>query len=139
MVAGVEEIVTIVARYSQIEALYLSRPKTVLKQEFERHLLSLYKHIIRYQISATCYDRRNTMREFSYTVLCRSSISGAINRRKARYDDLRMLLGVVMPIGSPPSTPYLRPLVSLDELSVKEKDEMLLASPESGAKPASQN
>lgn len=64
MVAGVEEIVTIVARYSQIEALYLSRPKTVLKQEFERCLLSLYKHIIRYQISATCYYRRNTMREF---------------------------------------------------------------------------
>jgi N-terminal domain of NWD NACHT-NTPase len=69
MVAGVEEIVTIVARYSQIEALYLSRPKTILKQEFEWHLLSLYKHIIRYQISATCYYRRNTMREFSYVVL----------------------------------------------------------------------
>jgi hypothetical protein len=66
MVAGVEEIVTIVARYSQIEALYLSRPKTILKQDFKRHLLSLYKHIIRYQISATCYYRRNTMREFAY-------------------------------------------------------------------------
>ena len=65
MVAGVEEIVTIVERYSQIEALYLSRPMTVLKQEFERHLLSLYKHIIRYHVSATCYYRRNTMRKFS--------------------------------------------------------------------------
>jgi hypothetical protein len=65
MVAGVEEIVTIVARYSQIEGLYLSRPKTALKEEFERHLLSLYKHIVRYQISATCYYRRNTMGIFS--------------------------------------------------------------------------
>ncbi len=65
MVAGVEEIVAIVARYQQIEALYLLRSETVLKQDFERHLLSLYKHIIRYQISATCYYRRNTMREFS--------------------------------------------------------------------------
>jgi hypothetical protein len=62
-VAGVEETVTIVAR--QIEALFLSRPKTVLKQEFVRHLLSLYKHIIRYQILASCYYRRNMMREFS--------------------------------------------------------------------------
>jgi hypothetical protein len=70
MVAGVEEIVTIVARYSQIEALYLSRPKTALKQEFEWHLLSLYKHIIRYQISATWYYRRNTMRESSCMVVC---------------------------------------------------------------------
>ena len=65
MVAGVAEIVAIVARYQQIEALYLLRSETVLKQDFERHLLSLYKHIIRYQISATCYYRRNTMREFS--------------------------------------------------------------------------
>jgi hypothetical protein len=70
MVAGVEEIVTIVARYSQIEVLYLSRPKTILKQEFKRHLLSLYKHVIHYQISATCYYRRKTMREFSCVVLC---------------------------------------------------------------------
>lgn len=65
MVAGVEEIVTIVARYSQIEALYRSRPKTALKQELERHLLSLYKHIVRYQFSATCYYQRNTMRKSS--------------------------------------------------------------------------
>jgi len=52
---------TIVARYQQIEALYLARPDTTLKQEFERRLISLYKHIIRYQILATCYYRRNTM------------------------------------------------------------------------------
>lgn len=61
MVAGVEEIVTIVAYYQHIEALYLARPDTTLKQNFERHLVSLYKRIIRYQISATCYYRRNTM------------------------------------------------------------------------------
>jgi hypothetical protein len=53
MVAVVEEIVTIVARYSQIEALCLPRPRTVLEQEFERHLVSLYKHNIRYRILAT--------------------------------------------------------------------------------------
>jgi hypothetical protein len=61
MLDGVEEIVTIVARYRQIEELYRSRPLTTLKQDFERHLVSLYMHIITYQISATCYYRRNTM------------------------------------------------------------------------------
>jgi hypothetical protein len=75
MVAGVEEIVTIMARYSQIEALYLSRPETMLKQDFERHLISLYKHVIRYQISATCYYRRNTMGEFFYISVCLSTVS----------------------------------------------------------------
>jgi hypothetical protein len=69
MMAGVEEIVTIVTRYQQIEALYLLRQQTALKQEFERQLVSLYKHIIRYQISATCYYRRNTMRQYSCAVV----------------------------------------------------------------------
>jgi hypothetical protein len=77
MVAGVEEIVTIVARYQQIEALYLLRPETALKQDFERHLISLYKHIIRYQISATCYYQRNTMRKYSCIVVAISTESGA--------------------------------------------------------------
>jgi hypothetical protein len=61
MVSGVEEIVTIVARYQHIETVYQRRPQTALKQDFERRLVSLYKHIIRYQISATCYYRRSTM------------------------------------------------------------------------------
>lgn len=61
IVAGVEELVTIIARYRQIEAMYLSRPETTLKQDFERCLVSLYKHIIRYQILAAHYYRRNTM------------------------------------------------------------------------------
>ncbi|KAL8706420.1 MAG: hypothetical protein Q9225_007959, partial [Loekoesia sp. 1 TL-2023] len=60
IVAGAEELVTIVSRYRQIEALYWSRPETTLKQEFERHLVDLYKHIVRYQISATGYYGRNT-------------------------------------------------------------------------------
>ena len=69
MVTSVEEIVTIVARYAQVEALYQSRVNTTLKQEYERHLVRLYKHIIRYQISATCYYRQNTMRESYYIIL----------------------------------------------------------------------
>ena len=66
MVDGVAEIVTIVARYHEIERLYRSRPETRLKQEFEKRLVSLYKHIIRYQISATCYYERNTVGRLSH-------------------------------------------------------------------------
>ena len=72
MVDGVKEIVTVVARYHVIERLYRSKPETMLKQEFEKHLISLYKHIIRYQISATCYYERNTVgRVFPYVSLVR--------------------------------------------------------------------
>lgn len=64
IVAGVEELVTIMARYQQIEVLYASRPGTTLKHEFERLLVSMYKHIICYQISAAGYYQRNTMLRF---------------------------------------------------------------------------
>ena len=72
MVDGVEEIVTVVARYREIERLYRSQPETMLKQEFEKRLVSLYKHIIRYQISVTCYYERNTVgRVSAYVSLVR--------------------------------------------------------------------
>ena len=73
VVTGVEEIVTIIVRYTQIEKLYQSRAETALKQDFDQHLVRLYKHIIRYQISATCYYQQNTMRESSHIMLHASS------------------------------------------------------------------
>ena len=46
MVDGVEEIVTVVARYRDIERPYQSQLKKMLKQESEKHSVILYKHII---------------------------------------------------------------------------------------------
>ena len=61
MVVGVEEIITIMARYHEIERLYHKRSETALKQNFETRMISLYKNIIRYQISAISLFRRNTI------------------------------------------------------------------------------
>ena len=68
MADGVKEIMTVVVRYHEIEKLYRSKPETMLKQEFEKRLVNLYKHVIRYQISATCYYERNTVGRFSHHV-----------------------------------------------------------------------
>ena len=61
MVVGVEEIITILARYHEIERLYHKRSETALKQNFETRMISLYKNIVRYQISAISLFRRNTI------------------------------------------------------------------------------
>ena len=61
MLDGVDEIVTMVARYHEIETLYRSRIETGLKQEFEKRLVSLYKHIVYYCIAAAGYYQRSTM------------------------------------------------------------------------------
>jgi len=70
MVAGVEEVASIISRYGEIEALYVSREETTLKQEFEIRLVSLYKNILRYQITAACYYQKNTMRTSLAQCLC---------------------------------------------------------------------
>ncbi|RMZ80895.1 hypothetical protein DV737_g2799, partial [Chaetothyriales sp. CBS 132003] len=54
MVAGVEALVTIVARYRHVEDIYRQQVETGLTQDFEKQLVHLYKHIIRYQAEATC-------------------------------------------------------------------------------------
>ncbi|ETN38547.1 uncharacterized protein HMPREF1541_06583 [Cyphellophora europaea CBS 101466] len=64
MAAGVEEVMTIMARYRLIEESHGQRLQDGLKQEFDKQLINLYKHIIRYQISATTYYRRNTMARY---------------------------------------------------------------------------
>ena len=61
MVKGLDEVVLLIPRYQEIERLYRSRIETKLKVEFENQLVNLYKDIIRYQVSAAVYFRRNFM------------------------------------------------------------------------------
>ena len=64
IVAGVEEVITVVARYRHVEEIYHRRAQTRLKQDFEQQLVELYKYIIRYQIEATRYYGHSTLDEF---------------------------------------------------------------------------
>jgi hypothetical protein len=88
MVAGVEGIVTIVARYQQVEALYLLRPETVLKQEFERRLVNMYTCTrTSFIILATCYYQRNTMPKYfaslaGIVILQQASRSSQLQRQQ---------------------------------------------------------
>ena len=67
MVAGAEEVSTIISRYNQIEILYVAREETTLKQEFEARLIALYKHITKYQVTAACYYQQNTMSQYRHS------------------------------------------------------------------------
>ena len=98
MVDRVEEIVTVVARYHEIERLYRSQPETMLKQEFEKHLISLYKHIIRYQISVTCYYERKTVGRVSPYVspgAVLTPVSVRILRSFPQIDDVSEVLATI--------------------------------------------
>lgn len=60
IVAGAEEIATIISRYREIEALYVSHDGTSLKEAFESNLIALYEQILNYQLKAVYFYRRNT-------------------------------------------------------------------------------
>ena len=60
MVSGVEEVSAIISRYKHVEVVSQQRKETKFRVEFETHLIELYKHILRYQVSAVRFYQRNT-------------------------------------------------------------------------------
>ena len=64
MVAAVEEVSAIIARYHHVEYVCQRRKDVTLRTEFEGPLLTLYKHILKFQVSAGCYYRRQTILNF---------------------------------------------------------------------------
>lgn len=61
MVAGVKEVATIVLVWAEKEEICRPSPDNSLKRHFEQRLVSLYKNIIYYQISAISYYQRKTI------------------------------------------------------------------------------
>jgi N-terminal domain of NWD NACHT-NTPase/NACHT domain len=61
---GLEDITNLIARYTAVEAIYLTRDDITLKKEFEDAVISLYARILEYQANAACYFGRNTFVRF---------------------------------------------------------------------------
>ena len=64
MVAGVEEVTSIVSRYKHVEVICSNRIDTRFKLEFEEPLIAMYKSILKFQVSAACYYQRPSMVRF---------------------------------------------------------------------------
>ena len=60
MVAGVEEVAKVIARYKHVEFVCQKRQEITLDKDLEERLLELYEQILKYQISAAIFYQRNT-------------------------------------------------------------------------------
>ena len=60
MVAGMVEIVPIIARWRSMEVLFNLRQDAALNQHFEDRLVSLYTNVIRYQLAVVVYFERGS-------------------------------------------------------------------------------
>ena len=64
MVAGVEEISIMISRYKHIDYIDQSREDVSLRDDFRHRLVTLYKQILKFQVSAACYYQRGTTSRF---------------------------------------------------------------------------
>ena len=79
MVAAVEEVSAIIARYQHVEYVCQRRNDVTLRKEFEGPLLTLYKHILRFQVSAGCYYGRKSILNFLRSIPKMDDVSGALD------------------------------------------------------------
>ena len=78
MVAAVEEVSAIIARYQHVEYVCQRRKDVTLRKEFEGPLLTLYEHILKFQVSAGCYYRRKTILNFLRSIPKIDDVSGTL-------------------------------------------------------------
>ena len=64
MVAGVEEVSDIISRYKHVDYINQRREDVSLRDEFQQKLLTLYKQILKFQVSAACYYQRGALSRF---------------------------------------------------------------------------
>lgn len=71
MIRGLDEITTLIARYTEVEVIYLQREDTMLEEKFETCLISMYAKVLEFQVRANCYFKRNTFgRLVLWSFLC---------------------------------------------------------------------
>ena len=61
---GLAFIAPVIARYSEVEMIYLRDSDVILKNDFEKCLIELYTSILIYQISTACHCKRSTFTRF---------------------------------------------------------------------------
>ena len=64
MVAGVEEVSIMISRFKHLGDINEEREDASLRDEFRRLLLTLYKQILKFQVSAACYYQRGAISRF---------------------------------------------------------------------------
>ncbi len=61
---GLAQVSPIVARYTEVEVMYIQEKNTRLEKEFEKGIVSLYTEILKYQVAAACHCRSFTFQRF---------------------------------------------------------------------------
>ena len=61
---GLAQVSPIVARYTEVEVMYIQEKNSRLEKEFENSILDLYVKILKYQVAAACHCKSSTFQRF---------------------------------------------------------------------------
>ena len=79
MVSAAEEVSILINRYMHVEYICQRRQDVGLRDEFEKLLVKLYKHILEFQVSAACYYRHKTFIRFIRAPAKMDDVSEVLN------------------------------------------------------------
>lgn len=79
MVSAAEEVSVLINRYKHVEYVCQRRQDVGLREDFEKLLVKLYTHILKFQVSAACYYRHNTLTRFLRAPAKMDDVSGVLN------------------------------------------------------------
>lgn len=97
MVSAVDEVSTLLFRYQHVEYICHRRRDVALQDDFEELLVKLYKHILKFQVSAACYYRRSKVWNFLRAIPKLDNVAeilGDIWQADAACTALGVVLGV---------------------------------------------
>ena len=61
---GLAQVSSIVARYTEVEVMYILEKNSTLEKEFENCIVDLYVEILKYQVAAACHCKSSTFQRF---------------------------------------------------------------------------
>ena len=92
--SGLAQVSPIVARYTEVEVMYIQETNTSLEKEFEDGIVSLYSEILKYQVAAACHCKRSTFQRFLRALPKLDDWNGMIENIKQKDADCRKMTRV---------------------------------------------
>ena len=62
--SGLAQVSPIVARYTEVEVMYIQEKNSRLEKEFEKAIVNLYADVLKYQVAAACHCKSSTFQRF---------------------------------------------------------------------------
>lgn len=91
---GLAQVSPIVARYTEVEVMYIQEKGSRLEKEFEKCIVDLYAEVLKYQVAAACHCKSSTFQRFLRALPKLDDWSGMIGNIKEKDSVCRKMMQI---------------------------------------------